>query len=161
MVEQYKIENKERGKFSKILGIGTLIAALGGAYVAGTQQDKFIALNEERTIQAKTSNLEKRIEISPSGKEYKLYSDFKPYFLIVKKSLNIEKESEVITVLNSMEEILKNLDKRKKDYGLDNSEYDYIKQIYEPNLKEYFNYVSDNLKYKFPENKELKEFKIK
>lgn len=152
---------EQKKSWRKTLGIGALIGAIGLGYGAGMHHDEIKGNLEERTIQVNALTLEKKIQYNVSGKEHKTYSELRPYFLIIKKSFNIENESDVQNVLNSIKEILSYVQKKKLEYGKNNEEYDYIQRKFEPNLKDYFRYVLVNLKAKYPNNDQLKNFNIK
>lgn len=149
------------GKIRKWLGIGTVIGALGLGYGAGMNHDKITGNLEERTIQANALNLEKKVQFNVSGKEHQTYIDLKPYFLIVKNSFNIQNESEIGSILNAITQILAHIEKKKLDYGKGNDEYNYIVNKFEPDVKSYFRYVLSNLKAKYYQNEQLKQFYIK
>lgn len=154
-------EEQKKG-WRRLVGIGAIAGAIGLGYGIGTHKDQILNGFEDRTIQVNALNLEKKIEFRNNGSEYKTYSELKPYFLIIKKSFSIENESDVQFVLNAITQILAHLETKKKEYGgPTNPEYNFIIQQYEPNLKAYFKYVVVNLKAKYPNNDQLKNFSIK
>lgn len=151
----------EKKSWKQNLAIGSIIAALGIGVAGTIYKDEIVQGYGTRVIQQNALKLENRIKTRADNKEFKLYADLKPQFRAVEYSFNITEEFEIQMVLTSITQILSTLNERKNAYGKGNDEYNYIIQSYEPDLKEYFKYVLNNLKNKFPNNTKLKEFKIK